>query len=175
MQCLSGRSFNVPEEAGSQILSLGFPLLQIPRILMGHSFVTTECPTPLPKNLETLPSSLQNRKHLWCIQEGNDITRHLHVCVYVWGEYGRDGKWEVILLLGEGETITESFVGIRSHRERRLWQENLVSSLYFMTGWVKVLRNCAPGSLLQSCLLFFLLLKMSHHLCYFLNSSSVDR
>lgn len=37
-----------------------------------------------------------------------------------------------------------------------------------MTGRVKVLRSYAPGSLLQACLLFFLLLKMSHHLRYFL-------
>ena len=121
------------------------------------------------------------RKHLLpffaklCLQfiyEGSEITRLL--CLWL---RGRGIEWSAgdRLWRGRAGSITESFVGIRSPQRKKTLAGKLgvITSLPDKT--VKALRRHAPGSLLQACLLFFLLLKMSHHLYYFLNSLSVDR
>lgn len=81
------------------------------------------------------------------------------------------------LQCGRAGSITKSFVGIRSPRRKKtlVGKLGVITSLPDKT--IKVLRRHAPGSLLQACLLFFLLLKMSHRLYYFffLNSLSGDR
>lgn len=71
------------------------------------------------------------------------------------------------LQCGRAGSITKSFVGIRSPRRKKtlVGKLGVITSLPDKT--IKVLRRHAPGSLLQACLLFFLLLKMSHRLYYF--------
>lgn len=54
----------------------------------------------------------------------------------------------------------------KSTEKETLLGNGVITSLH--DKMAKVLSSCAPGSLLQACLLFFLLFKMSHHLHYFL-------
>lgn len=83
----------------------------------------------------------------------------------MWGEgpSAGDRSWH-----GTAGSTTESFVGISSPQRKKtlVGKLSVITSLPDQT--VKVLRRRAPGSLLQVCLLFFLLLKMSHHLYNFL-------
>lgn len=88
-------------------------------------------------------------------------------CLCVRGK-GREMGWSVMIMCGRTGSITESFVGTRSPQRKKtlIGKLGVITSLPDKT--VKVLRSRAPGSLLQACLLFFLLFEMSNHLYYFL-------
>lgn len=171
MLCLSERRFNPSEEPGSQLLLLGVPLLLVSglqeSIVFNLQDVSRYC-----WEFQKAFASFFSKLCLQFIYEGSEITRLL--CLWL---RGRGIEWSAgdRLWRGRAGSITESFVGIRSPQRKKtlVGKLGVITSLHDKT--VKALRRRAPGSLLQACLLFFLLLKMSHHLYYFLNSLSVDR